>query len=135
MGDVSAGALLTIPVRFSNHVAFAPDLDQIAVQPTIGPARTEIYGLADGSLLASLTVTDNTSPWPCQLVYVDDAIVYLEWWEDDEHGGRRWRVVRHRRPDWFREILAESIGGHAVRLGATAGGFVVVAPDHLLLGT
>jgi hypothetical protein len=76
---------------------------------------------------------------------VDDAIVYLEYrddedqedQEDDEGDGeyRHWRVVRHRRPDWSREILAESIGGHGVRLGAIPGGFVVVAPHHFLLGT
>jgi len=126
-------ALLTIPVRFSNHLAFAPDLTQVAVQPTLAePGTTEIYSLSDGSLLASLSITDDTSPWPCQLVYVGDAIVYLECWENDV---RRWRVVRHRRPDWSREILAESMAGHVVKLGAIPGGFVVVAPDHFLLGT
>lgn len=152
---MSSKVPLTIPVRFSNHLAFAPDLTQLAVQSTLAePGTTEIYALSDASLLASLDVTDNTSPWPCQLVYVGDSIVYLEFRDDDveyqeedveyqedddieyqEEDVRRWRVVRHRRPDWSREILAESIPGHAVMLGAIPGGFVVVAPDHFLLGT
>jgi hypothetical protein len=126
--------LLTIPVRFSGNLAFAPDLTQLAVQPSLAqPKATEIYALSDGSLVTRLDITDDTSPWPDQLVYVDDAIVYLEWREDGDV--RRWRVVRYRRPGWSREVLAESIAGHQVSLGAIPGGFVVGAPDHLRFGT
>jgi hypothetical protein len=129
----AAPAVTTIPVRFSNHLAFAPDLTRIAVQPTLGePGTTEIYTLPGADLVARLGIVGERSPWSCQLVYVDGAVVHLEWREDDR---RRWRVVRHRLPDWSREVLADSVEGHAVRIGAIPGGFVVVAPHHFLLGT
>lgn len=129
----AAPAETTIPVRFSNHLAFAPDLTRIAVQPTLAkPATTDIYSLPGAGLVARLGIADQTSPWPCQLVSMDGAVVHLEYREDDR---RRWRVVRHRSPGWSREVLTDSIEGHAVRLGAIPGGFVVVAPHHFLLGT
>jgi hypothetical protein len=129
----AAPAATTVPVRFTSHLAFAPDLTGIAVQPMLSePAVIEVYGLSDGSRQVSLAVSGSVSPWPGQLVYVGDGVVHLEWWEDDR---RRWRVVRHRGPGWSREVLAESVVGHAVCLGAVAGGFVVLAPHHFLLGT
>ncbi len=121
----------TLPFRYSQHVAFAPDLTQIAVQPSGSrPKTTDVYALPDATLVATARdpSTGKTSPWPCQLVHVGSAIVYLEW---KEIGVRRlWRVVRHQQPDWRQEVLADAIEGHAVRIGAIPAGFVIVAPDH-----
>lgn len=129
----AAPAGTAVPVGVSRHLAFAPELTAIAVQPMLAePAVIEVYGLPDGVRQVGLAVEDSMSPWPGQLVYAGDAVVHLEWWEDDR---RRWRVVRHRGPGWAREVLAEPVVGHAVCLGAVAGGFVVLAPDRFLLGT
>jgi hypothetical protein len=120
----------TLPLQVTTrHLAFAADLTRIAFQPA--SATVDVYGLPDTSLITRIPIHDRMSPWEDQVVWAGDAVVHLEF-REEKH--RLWRVIRHRPPSWSREVLADAIEGHAVRVGPIPAGFVVVAPDHLLLG-
>jgi hypothetical protein len=133
VAEAAEAPATTIPHRYTDHLAFAPDLSRLALLPTVPePPTIEVYTLPEAHLVTRLEFAGDRSPWPRQVVYAGDSIVHME---RREQGQRLWRVVRHRPPDWRREVLADAVEGHAVLLGALGDGFVVVAPDHFLFGS
>lgn len=121
---MSRPVVTELPVTYTDHVAFAPDLSEVAVVAALREPRViEVFSLPDGRPMAQLEVTADREPisWEAVL-HLGDAIVHTEMYHAPN---RHWRVVRHRRPQWSKEILADIPDVHGAMLMPVPGGFVV----------
>ncbi|MEV4317701.1 hypothetical protein [Actinocrispum sp. NPDC049592] len=123
-----------IPVQYCTELSFSPGLTELAVIAGTEPPAIGIHEVPSTQLVRSLPLPgiDRVHTWSRGVVHLGAAVVHLEQltWQSP----RTWRIVRHRAPDWQREVLAEFDEEHSVGLRAVPGGFVVVRAAEFLFG-